>query len=362
MTMIDVLLPVYNSERTVEQAVRSVQEQTYKNITIIAVDDGSTDASRQILERIARKDCRVRVISQKNTGIVGALESALRASSATVIARQDADDISYPDRFEKQIAYLNVNPACVAVSGEAAHIDVAGRKLGTVARMPPLSTADPDWIPAREPYLMHPFLMARRSAIDQIGGYRHFLHCEDVDLYWRLRSVGELTNLPEILGDYRFHASLTGSSIQNARLNSVFTQLAAISEKRRSAGLEDIEISSDYVRRFKVSMTMRELVELACNQLNSAEIEWFRAACGARLLQLIELRKFRPDKKDCSYLKYVYVYSAGLPFENRKEVSRLYSVQAARFLRKLNVRDAGLITPLPLVFQSMARAVLNRDI
>ena len=362
MNNIDVLLPVYNSERFVEKSVRSVQEQTYKNINIIVVDDGSTDSTFQILKRIAREDSRVHVISQKNTGIVGALERALRASSATIIARQDADDISYPDRFEKQIAYLDVNPACVAVSGEAIHIDVEGQKLGTVSRMPPLSTADPDWVPAREPYLMHPFLMARRSAIDQVGGYRHFLHCEDVDLYWRLRSVGELNNLPEILGEYRFHASLTGGSIQNARLNAIFMQLAAISEKRRRGMADDIAIGLEYMRRFKVSMTMTELVETACYQLNSTETEWFRAACGARLLQLIELRRFRPDKKDCLFLKDVYPHNMNLCFTNRKELSRLYSVQAARFLREFNIIDAVLLVPLLLIFPSIVRAVLNRGI
>src|SRR6266581_3934019 len=103
---ISVVMPVYKAERYLAQAVDSILDQTFTDFELIAVDDGSRDQSLQILNGYAQKDQRVRVISRPNTGIVGALNDGIAAARAPLIARMDSDDLSLPQRFEKQVTYL----------------------------------------------------------------------------------------------------------------------------------------------------------------------------------------------------------------------------------------------------------------
>src|SRR5689334_14700000 len=90
---IDVLIPAYNAETTIESALASIQTQTIQDIRIIVVNDGSTDRTGEILEKLKSKDPRIEVITTVNGGIVDALNHGLQACSADYIARHDADDI-----------------------------------------------------------------------------------------------------------------------------------------------------------------------------------------------------------------------------------------------------------------------------
>src|SRR5258706_14041022 len=112
---VSVVMPVYNGERYLASAIDSILAQTFTDFELIAVDDGSTDSSLPMLKRYAERDPRVRVISRPNTGIVGALSDAIAAARAPLIARMDADDLSLPLRFERQVAYLSGHPQCVLV-------------------------------------------------------------------------------------------------------------------------------------------------------------------------------------------------------------------------------------------------------
>ena len=103
-------------------------------------------------------------------------------------------------------------------TGAAKHIDEQGRYLGTVQTFPRPDRADPRWAPSREPYLMHPFLMARRADLQAIGGYRYVYYSEDTDLCWRLQERGAMQNLDMPLGKCRMHArSLSSASVINGR-------------------------------------------------------------------------------------------------------------------------------------------------
>src|ERR1051325_1151561 len=111
---VSVLLPVYNAERYLESALQSVLGQTFSDFEVIAVDDGSKDNSKKILERFAANDPRIRVISRPNTGIVGALNDGLAVARGEFIARMDADDVALPGRFQAQLDYLRGHPDCIA--------------------------------------------------------------------------------------------------------------------------------------------------------------------------------------------------------------------------------------------------------
>jgi len=238
---IDVLIPVFNGERTVRDSVTSILDQTLKDIVVHVVNDGSTDGTEDILKSMAAKDRRLRMYSKLNGGIVDALNFGLIHCTAPLIARHDADDIAYPDRLQVQRDYLMSHPDCAAVGASVHHIDADGHLTGTSVELPPPEGADPFWVPSKEPYLVHPFLMMRQEALLAAGGYRYVHHAEDTDLYWRLSQYGRLHNLPDFLGQYRLHdESISGRSIKNGRIMSISSQLAAVSEKRRRSGKPDL--------------------------------------------------------------------------------------------------------------------------
>ena len=104
--LISVVTPVYNAGRYLRPAVESILVQTFRDFELIVVDDGSKDDSLAVLREYEANDHRVRIITRPNTGIVGALNDGLAAARGEFIARMDSDDLSTPERFEKQIAYL----------------------------------------------------------------------------------------------------------------------------------------------------------------------------------------------------------------------------------------------------------------
>ncbi len=203
---ISVVLPVYNAARYLESALASVQAQTFRDFEIIAVDDGSTDHSKAILDRIASTDTRLRVISRPNTGIVGALNDALAAARGEFVARMDADDHSLPTRFEKQIAFLRANPKCVCVGSAFLYIDAAGRFIKECSRPTEPAAIERELLSGNGGIIIHPAALFRRAAIEHVGRYRELAQwVEDLDLYLRLAQRGTLANLPDVLFHYRFH-------------------------------------------------------------------------------------------------------------------------------------------------------------
>jgi len=203
---ISVVLPVFNAARYLESALASVQAQTYRDFEIILVDDGSTDNSKGIFDRIASSDTRLRVISRPNTGIVGALNDALAAARGEFVARMDADDLCLPDRFEKQVAFLRSNPDCVCVGSAFLYIDSAGSYIKECGRPTDHATIEHELLSGNGGVIIHPAAMFRREAIERVGRYRELAQwIEDLDLYLRLARVGQLANLPDVLFHYRLH-------------------------------------------------------------------------------------------------------------------------------------------------------------
>jgi glycosyltransferase involved in cell wall biosynthesis len=194
---ISVVMPVYNAQRYLREAVDSVLEQTYDNFELIASNDGSTDDTRQILEGYARRDPRVKVLNRANTGIVGALNDGLDAARGTFIARMDADDISLPQRFSRQVEYLGC---------KGLQIDSDGDPLGPFHFVSSHDQIDGEFLKGIGGAILHPTVMIRAEVLKSIGGYRaDFRHAEDFDLFLRLAEKGRLANLPEVLLKYRLH-------------------------------------------------------------------------------------------------------------------------------------------------------------
>lgn len=339
---IDVLVPAYNAEKTIADAVLSMQRQTLADIRIHVVNDGSTDATGAILQELARSDLRIVIHTKANGGIVDALNLGLAHCTAEFVARHDADDLADPTRLEVQIAYLRGHPDTVAVGSAVRHVDGEGKNLGTVGRIGSTEHADPRSIPAREPYLIHPFLMVRREAIVRVGGYRHVHHAEDADLYWRLREVGKLHNLDAVLGSYRIHdQSISGASIVNGRIQAVCSQLAALSQQRRERGAADLAFDKASLAQLKAAGSIEAMVGLAGASLDPQERRWFEEAVSAKLLELAAYRPYELEARDCVFIGQVAARGVGhLPSANRADQIKRLSGSAARLAAKGRIADA----------------------
>jgi glycosyltransferase involved in cell wall biosynthesis len=199
---VSVVLPVRDGERFVREAVESVLAQTYADLELIVVDDGSADATPEILRGF--RDDRLRVLRQEPAGLVAALRRGVAEARAPLVARMDADDVSEPTRLERQVELLERRPRVGMVAAWTAVIDEEGREL----RREVLPPAHEDL--ARRLLLRNPFqhgsVVVRRDALEAAGGYRDDYGAnEDYDLWRRLARSWELACVPGVLYRYRVH-------------------------------------------------------------------------------------------------------------------------------------------------------------
>jgi glycosyltransferase involved in cell wall biosynthesis len=203
---VSVVMPVYDAGEFVEEAVESIRRQTFCDFELICVDDGSTDGSDCILEWLAADDGRIRVIRQKNSGVATALNRGVAEAAGELIARMDADDVAIPERLAAQVAFLDANPEVVCVGTRQRYIDPAGTVWGESDQPTDHADIEAKLLEGWGAAIQHPSATFRKSAFDQVGGYRKaFESIEDLDLFLRLATVGELANLPTLLLDYRLH-------------------------------------------------------------------------------------------------------------------------------------------------------------
>jgi glycosyltransferase involved in cell wall biosynthesis len=203
---ISVLMPVYNCEKYLAEAVRSILGQTFADFELIIVNDGSTDGSLRVLQQFAEHDKRIRIIDRPNTGITPALNEMIEASRGQYLARMDADDISVPERFAKQKAFLDANPDCVIVGSRVMLMDPYGSPVAESGHQLQHEQIEHELLTQSGWAMVHPSVMMRRGAVVKIGGYdARWKHCEDHDLFLRMTEVGQAANLPEVLLWYRRH-------------------------------------------------------------------------------------------------------------------------------------------------------------
>lgn len=359
---IDVLVPVFNAAATLDESFASLAAQSFADFRVVAVDDGSTDGSGALLAAWAARDPRFTVLTKPNGGIVDALNLGLRAVTAPLVARLDGDDICLPDRFARQSAYLQAHPDCVAVGCGVEHIDGDGRLLSGFPQPGQPDGADMDWLPAREPYIVHPFLMARSAALSEVGGYRRVPHSEDSDLFWRLAERGRLYNLPDILGRYRMHLdSISGSSIVNGRVMAIGSQLGALSARRRRAGQPDLSFDRDLVGELKSAGELEDMCRVVAAMVTPADMPLFRLGAGIKLLELADYRPYEIERGDCAFIAAAWdaARSATRP-GNVADMKWYVTRTGGRLLRQGRLRDAMRLVPPALWPVATARGVLVR--
>jgi len=232
-------MPVYHADRYVREATESILNQTFTDFEFIIIDDGSTDDSHQILEELARRDSRIRLVSRPNTGYTIALNEALALARAPYLARMDADDISMLNRFEKQIAFLRANPDCIVVGSRILTIDPFGSPLYEPRHKLVHDAIEAELLAGVGWAIVHPASMMLREQVIAIGGYRVEMEpSEDLDLFLRLSERGKIANLPDVLLHYRQHAK----SVNHTRYeeqNRATRKIVAEAYARRGVRLPD---------------------------------------------------------------------------------------------------------------------------
>jgi glycosyltransferase involved in cell wall biosynthesis len=203
---VTVLMPVYNAERYVTDALESILNQTFGDFEFIVINDGSTDKSLEILKRYAAQDDRIRLISRENRGLVATLNEGLALARTPLIARMDADDISLPERLQLQAAFMDAHREVVCVGSYCDIIDATGRVIGIYSSMPTGHKEILDSLLNGVCVITHPTAMFRRERVLHAGGYdAAWMLVEDHELWLRLCASGELAGIPIPLLRYREH-------------------------------------------------------------------------------------------------------------------------------------------------------------
>ena len=243
---LSVLLPLYNGERFLSEAIVSVLEQTFTDFELLIVDDGSSDGSASIVRSFSARDSRIRgFFLGKNVGISAAMNRGLREARAPLIARMDCDDICAPSRFAKQVAYMDKHEDIYMLGCASVNMDEYGNRIkGLKNSKVPFAIGRKrisDCIDKGSYPLLHPTLMYRTAAVLALGGYREIFSIgEDIDLYKRmLNCYGDVfANLSSKLYFYRRYP---GSSTQmnNLLKHSLVQTLIHYSSECRARGLSD---------------------------------------------------------------------------------------------------------------------------
>jgi glycosyltransferase involved in cell wall biosynthesis len=284
LPQVTVLIPVYNAERYLLETLRSVSAQTFRDIEILVVDDGSKDSSPQLLADYAVADPRVRVVRQVNAGISAALNTGIAAARGEYIVRMDADDIMLPERIAAQVSFLQNRTDLGFCACAMEMIDKNGRVFGQYVGRPE-SIAELESMMAEELPIVftHPTVTYRASAVKAVGGYdKRYEPCEDMELFGRLISAGfSGVVLPTVLMRYRVHgASISGSKVAHQVRTQDFVCAVFYSRRQGRAALER-SAYDEQRRRAPLLERMRDEAQLRSHVLQRTAL--YSKAEGRRL-------------------------------------------------------------------------------
>jgi glycosyltransferase involved in cell wall biosynthesis len=234
---VSVVMSVCNAEAYVADAVASILRQTFRDFEFIIVNDGSTDRTAEILAGF--RDPRITVISQNNQGLTASLNRALRIARGTYIARMDADDISLPERLERQVQFLEENPAVGLMSCHFCIIDADG-KHRSLCR-PPAHNAELQQELLIGNQFCHGAAVFRVECIKTVGAYREFFKfAQDYDLWLRIAEKYQCANLAVPLYQWRDERhSLSLGSLKEKNNQFMYAAFAILLAKERRTASAD---------------------------------------------------------------------------------------------------------------------------
>lgn len=240
-------MSVYNGERFLASSLDSLMDQTFTDFEILIADDRSTDSTPRILDEYAERDPRIRIINGSREGLGVVRNLLVKESVAPLLAWLDADDVAYPTRLEKQVAFMNENPDIIGAGTSVRVIDEDGDQIKTDIRPTDHKTIDTELIDYQHNAIFFPSSIMRACAVEKVNGFRtEFPVGCDTDLWLRLAEVGRLANLEEILLDYRWHAAANSWKVPLWQRERA---MLAINDARRRRGLAPFDSSGQPATR-----------------------------------------------------------------------------------------------------------------
>ena len=204
--LVSVIIPAYNAARFLRDAVASALGQTYEELEVVVVNDGSSDATAALAEQLRSEDARVRLLHEENGGPSAARNAGMAAARGELLCFLDADDVFLPDKLERQVAFLQFFPACDLVYSD---FYVGDEQLNPIS----LWSRSPPDVPLRELFSyccwFAPFSpLVRASAAAKVGGFDESLRSsEDWDFWIRAVEHARFGYLPGPVGVYRLHSA-----------------------------------------------------------------------------------------------------------------------------------------------------------
>ncbi|MFA5770905.1 MAG: glycosyltransferase family A protein [Patescibacteria group bacterium] len=219
---ISVLMPAYNAEKYISEAIESILNQTFKDFEFIIIDDCSTDKTWEAIEDYAKKDSRIIALrNEVNLKMSRALNRGLALANGKYIARMDADDWSYPNRLHKQFIFMENNPK-IGISGGSMNICDENLNIKSIRKYNLTDREIRKNIFKYSPFC-HPLIIIKKEVFDKVGKYdTNFNPAEDYELYFRIGEFYKFGNLDDILLKYRLvEKSMTTGSTKKMELKTI---------------------------------------------------------------------------------------------------------------------------------------------
>ncbi len=242
---VTVLMSVFNGERYLSEAIESILGQTWEDLEFLIIDDGSTDSSREIVTSFGDKRIRL-VENSSNMGLTKSLNVGLRLAKGALIARQDADDISLPNRIKVQVGYFQRLVNLALLGCQAIVVDGEGNKIAGTDWQFPLSGHAVRWALLFDNPFIHTSVMFRKEMIwNTLQGYdEHFKRAQDYELWSRVAATWEVRNLPDILVKRRVHGGSLLAS--DSHPNAIYSERIILRNLRKY--LDNDEIPQEWAR------------------------------------------------------------------------------------------------------------------
>jgi len=233
---VSVVMPVRNAMPYLHDSIRSILEQTHRELELVILDDASADGSREALRQWAGRDSRIRLFEgERSLGPAESSNFVVRQATSAIVARMDADDVSHPDRLRRQLAVMARELDVVLVGSLWEGIDARSRRVRGRDRSPLTR-------PSPFPPFPHGSVVFRREVFDRIGGYRAACaHWEDLDLYVRFAEAGRVVVLADALYSYRFSTASSRLSTDAEQVErAVDLMFRCVDERTRGRSYEPL--------------------------------------------------------------------------------------------------------------------------
>ena len=330
MPKVTVLMSVYNGRLYLKESIESILNQTFNDFDLLIINDGSTDNSGEII--LSFDDPRIRLIENPvNVGLTKSLNRGLKLAKGTLIARQDADDISLPHRLEHQLSYLESHLDIVLLGTWAKVIDENGKALRDTCS--PINPFVLKWRMLFTNQIVHSSVMFNSEKVRQLGGYDSlFTFSQDYDLWLRIMKQHQIALLPEILVHRREHSNDISAKFFNSQ-NSTADRIACKNLKnllKKNVSIEDVHNLRKIIHYRMISFVndFNRLLKVLQEVHATIIREWEPDAKNAALITSDYLRMIKATASMCANLDRKAAFDI-LKTAVRKDMNSLFNAMTA---------------------------------